>query len=70
MTLPDECARSLLYTRNFLRALLDPKQTPRVPKAVRRWAYSCLKHYPWSMEIKEIASKLPNIFGTLPEDEL
>lgn len=46
MTLPDERYNALQNTRNFLRDLLDPKQTPRVPREIRRQAYWCLKHYP------------------------
>ena len=46
MTLPIQERDSLLWTEDFLKALLDPKKTPRVPAKVRRWASSCLHHYP------------------------
>ena len=46
MTLPEEEARAIAATRTFLYALLDPKQTPRVPREVRQRARRVLKHYP------------------------
>jgi hypothetical protein len=63
MTLPDERYNALLRSRDFLRDLLDPKKTPRVPKAVRTQAYYCLKHFPWEMHLEELPKKLPDIFG-------
>lgn len=59
MTLPNERYRSLQQAREFLRSLLDPKQTPRVPKAVRREAYRALRHYPNQYEIELMATKIP-----------
>ena len=46
MTLPEEEARAIAATRTFLYDLLDPKQTPRVPREVRQRARRVLKHYP------------------------
>jgi hypothetical protein len=46
MTLPEEEARAIAQVRTFLFSLLDPKQTPKVPKAVRQQARRVLKHYP------------------------
>lgn len=46
MTLPHERALAVENTREFLLSLLDPKQTPRVPKAIRKRAGQLLKHYP------------------------
>jgi hypothetical protein len=54
MTLPDERLRALHQARDLLRGLLDPKQTPRVPLEVRRWASRVLKHYPLEFEIYEM----------------
>ena len=54
MTLPDERLRALHYARDLLRGLLDPKQTPRVPLEVRRWASRVLKHYPMDFEIDQL----------------
>jgi hypothetical protein len=46
MTLPEEEARAIAQVRTFLFSLLDPKQTPRVPREVRQRARRVLKHYP------------------------
>ncbi len=57
MTLPDERYRAIVYAQSFLRDLLDPKKTPRVPKAIRREAYYRLKHFPSEFEVERIAEK-------------
>jgi hypothetical protein len=44
--MPEEEARAIAATRTFLYALLDPRQTPRVPREVRQRARRVLKHYP------------------------
>lgn len=59
MTIPSERANAIMHTQDFLRSLLDPKKTPRVPKYVRSWAYRCLKHYPGSFYVQEIAKLAP-----------
>jgi hypothetical protein len=46
MTLPEEEARAIAQVRTFLFSLLDPKQTPKVPREVRQQARRVLKHYP------------------------
>lgn len=63
MTMPDERKRSLKYTRDFLRSLLNPKSTPKVPKAVRDQAYRVLKHYPGNYELDQLSKKCPDILG-------
>lgn len=67
MTLPDERTRAVLNARDFLRELLDPKKTPRVPLEVRRRARSILKHYPWEMHLSAAAEELSDIWGEIPE---
>lgn len=62
MTTPVERTRSLIYARDFLRELLDPKKTPRVPTAIRREAYSRLRHYPGLWEIEQIPAGRGKIF--------
>lgn len=54
MTLPYERLRAVNYTRQFLRDLLDPSVTPRVPKNIRERARSLLKHYPWEAEMEMV----------------
>ena len=63
MTVPTERTRAVLYTRKFLLRLIAPEETPRVPKAVRREALACLRHYPWDIEMALAAKKAPEIFG-------
>jgi len=61
MTMPDERYRSLLYVRDFLYDLLDPKMTERVPSAVRQRARRVLRHYPLQYEIELLAKKAPEL---------
>lgn len=63
MTLPDERTRALLNVKHFLRDLLDPKKTPRVPAEVRRRARQLLKHYPYDWDIDQLHKKFPETFG-------
>jgi hypothetical protein len=52
MTLPVERTNAVLRTEQFLIDLLDPKKTPRVPKAVRQEAGRLLKHYPTKFDME------------------
>lgn len=61
MTLPYERTYAVHNTREFLRSLLDPKQTPKVPKKIRQQAYRCLKHYPTDLDLERAADD--KIFG-------
>ena len=61
MSLPDEKYRSINNAREFLRSLLDPKKTPRVPSKFRKEAYWALRHFPWEWEIEQLAEKCPDI---------
>jgi len=67
MTLPYERARAINNTREFLRKLLDPKQTPKVPRKIRSWAHSCLRHYPAEYEIEMAQEKDPEMWGKVKE---
>lgn len=49
MSLPSEEAAAIESVRRFLFDLLNPKATPRVPKAVRDRARRVVKHYPYSV---------------------
>ena len=53
MTLPHEEVNSLQAVRQFLYDLLDPKKTPRVPRAIRLRAHRLSKHYPMDFSIQE-----------------
>jgi hypothetical protein len=52
--LPDERLRSIHWAREFLRELLDPKKTPRVPKIIRSTARNVLKHYPTDYDMERV----------------
>lgn len=66
MTLPNERTRAIRNARNFLRKLLDPKQSPRVPKSIRKEAYWALKHFPSDFDIMRYDD---DIFGRIDEEE-
>jgi len=63
MTLPCERRRAVNNTRQFLVDLMDPKKTPRVPSAVRKEAYRCVKHYPDDYYMEQAAEQAPEVFG-------
>lgn len=65
MTIPLERTRTVIGTREFLRALMNPKETPRVPLAVRQQARSLLKHYPSRWDIERLAAILPTSWGKI-----
>ena len=54
MTLPDEEHMALVYAREFLFDLLNPKATPNAPKAIRQRASDVLRHYPAEYRIEEL----------------
>lgn len=55
MTLLHEKIRAIKWAREFLRDLLDPSKTKRIPREIRQRARSVLKHYPhdYSIDIKK-----------------
>lgn len=62
MTLPDERYRAVLRTSEFLKDLVNPSKTPRIPKAIRQQAYWCLRHYPNEWEMQQVAEASPHVF--------
>lgn len=63
MTLPDERYRAVRWAERFLRDIAhDTKKYPRIPKTVRREAYSILRHYPLEYEMKRAAEAAPEVF--------
>jgi hypothetical protein len=63
MTIPIERKYALENTREFLRELLDPKKTPRIPKKIRTQAYWCLRHFPNEFDIMKAQELAPEVFG-------
>ena len=59
MTLPDERYRAVVQTQKFLVEILS---TPRVPKAIKDRARSCLRHYPSDWDMQRAAEGRPDIF--------
>jgi hypothetical protein len=59
MTLPDERYRAVVQTQKFLVEILS---TPRVPKAIKDRARSCLRHYPSDWDMQRAAEGSPDIF--------
>lgn len=57
MTIPVERTNAVIWTESFLKDLLDPKKTPRVPKSVRQQAGRLLRHYPSKFEMDMIAER-------------
>ena len=71
MTLPHERYNAVIRTEEFLKDLLDPKKTPRVPKKIRKQAYYCLRHYPGGYNLDVLATKCPSVLETPnPIDDL
>ena len=68
MTMPNERRWAIENTRIFLNDLMDPKKTPRIPSAVRKEAYRCLKHYPGEYHMGEAAIQAPGIWGEQKEE--
>jgi hypothetical protein len=50
MSLPDEKARAVRYTREWLFKLLDRKYQPKISE-VRAQACRLLRHYPWGHDL-------------------
>jgi hypothetical protein len=61
MTIPIERYYSLANTQDFMLDLMDPKKTPGIPRAIRRRAASCLRHYPSDYYLQEMAKQYPNL---------
>lgn len=66
MTIPFERTRSVVQAKDFLERLLDPKQSPRVPRWVRGHAKMVLRHYPTYADIEAAHTALPHVFGPVP----
>ena len=59
MTLPDERYRAVVQTQKLLVEILS---TPRVPKAIKDRARSCLRHYPSDWDMNRAAEGAPDVF--------
>jgi len=62
MTLPDERYRAVKMAEQLLKDLCDSTVTPRVPKIIRQRASGCLRHYPNSWDMEQVAEASPHVF--------
>jgi len=68
MTVPAQRTFAIVQAHAFLQDLLNPKVTPRVPKAVREHAKWLLRHFPEPSTVVTAHNLCPMPFGQLPED--
>lgn len=66
MTIPAERSRATKYAQDFMRDLLDPKVTPRVPSGVREMARRILKHFPSAFDLQIAHQNNPELWGPAP----
>ena len=66
MTTPCERTRALIRTRELLKSLQDPGDTPRVPRWLRDEARVLLRHYPEDSSIELAHKAVPHLFGPVP----
>jgi hypothetical protein len=62
--MPDEMFNAIRNARHFMLALMDPKQTPKIPKDIRKRARDRLKHFPSEFDIDQ----LEKLFTTANQD--
>jgi hypothetical protein len=63
MTLPDERYRAVMWAKRFLREVAtDRKKYPRIPSAVRKEAFSILRHYPNDWDMDRASENSPEVF--------
>lgn len=63
MTTSDERTKAVFYAREFLRSLLNPKATPKVPKKIREQARRALRHFPNSRDMEAACKANPDVFS-------
>lgn len=54
MTLPFERIWAVTNCREFLLSLCNPKQTPKIPREIRKKAAQLLRHYPHEFDLKDV----------------
>lgn len=66
MTIPYERTRALIETRELLKRLQDPQETPRVPRWLREEARQLLRHFPTYSDIELAHKAVPHLYGPTP----
>ena len=51
---PAQQVASVVAARDFLLRLTDTKETPRIPREVRREARALLRHYPIADQLRPV----------------
>jgi hypothetical protein len=51
---PTQQIASVVAARDFLLRLTDTKETPRIPREVRREARALLRHYPIADQLRPV----------------
>lgn len=69
MTIPKERSMAIENAELFLRDLLNPKATPKVPREVRERARRVLRHFPSRFEMMLAKKKNPELWGEYQEEE-
>ncbi len=54
---PSQQVTAVVATRDFLLRLIDTKETPRIPREVRREARALLRHYPLPDRLRPVLQK-------------
>lgn len=65
MTMPDERARAVVETSQFLQEL---SRNPDLPSDIRKQAKGLLRHYPEKRDVKLIAELESYLFGMEPDE--
>lgn len=61
-TLPDDRYSSVVEAREFLKSLMNPRITPRVPKRFRTMARTILQHFPDDDDMTQLSKRCPDLF--------
>ena len=54
---PSQQVSAVVATRDFLLRLVDTKETPRIPREVRREARALLRHYPLPETLRPVLER-------------
>ena len=63
MTLPYERTLAVANTKQLLEDLMDPRETPRIPLAIRERARRCLRHYPTQYDMERLQEQAGEMNG-------
>jgi hypothetical protein len=55
---PEQQIAAMVGVRDFLLRLANTKETPRIPREVRREARAIMRHYPPEHELKPLLTEI------------